>query len=158
MPRPHSADLRKRVVQAREDSRLSRDSIATLFGVGTTPLFRWQQQARQERTPRAEAGPWRATAHAGPASCRGPAPTCSKLLAATGQHARCPEARLDLQQVQNPRERARQHEIVEHGDPAVGTAKEIQLDMRCKITASLRASAALPSPASHAAPSPWMLR
>ena len=48
MPRPYSADLRRRVLRAGERGRLSRARIAALFGVGETTLFRWQQQARVE--------------------------------------------------------------------------------------------------------------
>src|SRR4051812_10899178 len=48
MPRPYSADLRRRVLRACERGRLSRARIAAMFGVGATTLFRWQQQARDE--------------------------------------------------------------------------------------------------------------
>jgi transposase len=65
MPRPYSADLRQRVLRACEHGRLSRARIASLFGVGETTLFRWQQQARGEG--RREAKPPRG----GPAPCLG---------------------------------------------------------------------------------------
>ena len=48
MPRAYSADLRERVLRACERGRLSRARIAAVFGVGTSTLFRWQQQARAE--------------------------------------------------------------------------------------------------------------
>ena len=46
MPRPYSTDLRERALRACERGRLSRARIATLFGIGETTLYRWQQQAR----------------------------------------------------------------------------------------------------------------
>ena len=46
MPRPYSKDLRERALRACERGRLSRVRIATLFGIGETTLYRWQQQAR----------------------------------------------------------------------------------------------------------------
>ena len=48
MPRAYSADLRERVLRACARGRLSRARIAALFGVGTSTLFRWQQQSRAE--------------------------------------------------------------------------------------------------------------
>jgi transposase len=62
MARPYTAELRERVLLACERGGLSRASIAALFGVGESTLYRWRQTWRIEG--RREAKP-----HAG-----GPAP------------------------------------------------------------------------------------
>lgn len=48
MARAYTAELRERVLSACERGGLSRASIAVLFGVGESTLYRWQQAWRTE--------------------------------------------------------------------------------------------------------------
>jgi transposase-like protein len=58
MPRPYSTDLRERALRACARGRVTRARIAALFGVGETPLYRWQQgQTRQAAEGRPRGGP-----------------------------------------------------------------------------------------------------
>ena len=49
MARAYTAELRDRVLRACERGGLSRASLAALFGVGESTLYRWQQAWRSER-------------------------------------------------------------------------------------------------------------
>ena len=48
MARAYTAELRDRVLRACERGGLSRASLAALFGVGESTLYRWQQAWRSE--------------------------------------------------------------------------------------------------------------
>ena len=63
MARAYTAELRDRVLRACERGGLSRASLAALFGVGESTLYRWQQAWRSEGQ-RAARPPGR-----GPAPC-----------------------------------------------------------------------------------------
>jgi transposase len=58
MARPYTAELRERVLLACEQDGLSRASVARLFGVGESTLYRWRQAWRTEgrRVARPRAG------------------------------------------------------------------------------------------------------
>jgi transposase len=62
MARAYTAELRERALRACERGGLSRASVAALFGVGESTLYRWRQIWRTE-------GRWEAKPHGG-----GPAP------------------------------------------------------------------------------------
>ena len=48
MPRPYSADLRRRVVAAARDSGQSREAVAVRFAVGRSTVYRWVEAAQSE--------------------------------------------------------------------------------------------------------------
>jgi transposase len=48
MPRPYTAELRERALRACGRGGLSRASVAALFGIGESTLYRWQQTWRRE--------------------------------------------------------------------------------------------------------------
>jgi transposase len=57
MPRPYSADLRRRVVAAALDGGPSREAVAVRFAVGRSTVHRWIEVAQSEG--RLEAKPMR---------------------------------------------------------------------------------------------------
>jgi transposase len=57
MPRPYSADLRRRVVAAALDGGQSREAVAVRFAVGRSTVHRWVEAAQSEG--RLEAKPMR---------------------------------------------------------------------------------------------------
>ena len=62
MARAYTAELRDRALRVCAQGGLSRASLAALFGVGESTLYRWQQAWRSE------------VRRAAAAACRGPAP------------------------------------------------------------------------------------
>jgi transposase len=48
MPRPYSADLRRRVVAAALDGGQSREAVAVRFAVGRSSVYRWVEAAQSE--------------------------------------------------------------------------------------------------------------
>ena len=48
MPRPYSADLRRRVVAAALDGGQPREAVALRFAVGRSTVYRWVEAARTE--------------------------------------------------------------------------------------------------------------
>ena len=57
MPRPYSADLRRRVAAAALDGGQSREAVAARFAVGRSTVYRWIEVAQSEG--RLEAKPMR---------------------------------------------------------------------------------------------------
>ena len=57
MPRPYSADLRRRVVTAALNGGQSREAVAVRFAVGRSTVYRWVEAAQSEG--RLEAKPMR---------------------------------------------------------------------------------------------------
>ena len=133
MARAYTAELRDRALRACAQAGLSRASVAVLFGVGRSTLYRWQEAWQRER--RRQARP-----HAG-----GPAPRLDQAALDTLKDSRGRAQRPDAGRV---RARARQACRGE-GEPAYRVPRAQEAGPAAKKRACARPSRTGPTSPRH---------